>query len=139
MKQFIIQKEWLALPKDVRQSLIYTFSINKSEGVRVVAGEIVSDGCSGEDLISGLTIGKMIEFLGSDWEKAENDALFDHLLENVINKLTKKNENSKSDVKNEVKEQVNKGAETGAITSGTSTEKGSRRAGGKGKVAQSKG
>lgn len=138
MKQFLSQKEWLALPKDVRATLVYAFAINKSEGTRVMAGEIVSDGCSSQDLINGLTIGKMIEYLGNDWNKVENDALFEHLLSKVINKI-QGNGVKESDVKNESKEQVNSTAEKGSVGDEVKAGEGSGGKKGKGKTPKNQG
>jgi len=136
MKQFLSQREWLALPKGIRTTLVYAFAINKSEGTRVMAGELVSDGCSSQDLINGLTIGKMIEYLGEDWDKVENDALFEHLLSKVINKI-QGNGDKKSDVKDKVKKQVVSGAEKGAVGVEAKTGKGTRGKKGEGKAASS--
>ena len=112
MKKHITQKEWLNLDKDLRRDLILTFAINKSEGVSVVDSEIVSDGCSQQDLIDGLTIGKMIEFLGNKWKKVDNDELFDSLFKLSVNKITNKtNESDEQDGKNVSKKQAEASAE----------------------------
>ena len=86
MKQHIQQKDYLSLSKEVRTQLVQIFTIHKSEGVRVVNNEVVSDGSSQQDLIDAITIGKMIEYLGKDWKKVDNDKLFDDLFNKVIAK-----------------------------------------------------
>lgn len=89
MKTFIQQKEWLELPAETRQKLILTFAIHKSEGVVVQQNKIVSDGCSQKDLM-GLTLDKMIDYLGEDWKKVKNDKLYDYLFICVLEKLDEK-------------------------------------------------
>lgn len=94
MKNYIQQKDYLALPKETRVKLVQIFAINKSEGVRVVENEIVSDGSSQADLIAGITIGKMIDYLGKNWKKVDNEKLFDDLLIRVIEKLNESPKNN---------------------------------------------
>lgn len=89
MKVYILQTEWLNLPQETRQTLVYQFAIHKSEGVVVQNNKIMSDGCSQKDLM-GLTIDKMIDFLGSEWEKTDNDKLYDDLFIRVLNKINGK-------------------------------------------------
>jgi Zn-dependent M16 (insulinase) family peptidase len=98
MKTSIIQTDWLRLPFEIRQQLVLKFAIHKSEGTRVVNQIMVSDGCSQEDLINGLTIGKMIEMLGDEWEKKPNKELFDYLLDKVINKLSNNEQTKVKDI-----------------------------------------
>ncbi len=88
MKTNIVQTEWLKLPAELRQQLVLKFAIHKSEGTRVVNQTMVSDGCSQDDLIKGITIGKMIEVVGDEWEKVPNNELFDYLFDKVIQKLS---------------------------------------------------
>src|SRR3990167_7860705 len=87
MKTHIRQKDWLLLPQDTRVTMVNKFAINRSEGVIVMGGEIRSDGCSQQDLIDGLSISKLLNFLGDDWTQVPNEDLFDHLLELTLNKL----------------------------------------------------
>lgn len=89
MKVYILQTEWLNLPQETRQTLVYQFAIHKSEGVVVQNNKIMSDGCSQRDLM-GLTIDKMIDFLGNEWEKTDNDKLYDDLFIRVLNKINGK-------------------------------------------------
>ena len=64
MKQYLYISEWLGLDKELREKLKEVFAINRSEGMKVTNGKLVSDGCSQADLIDGITIGKMIEYVG---------------------------------------------------------------------------
>lgn len=94
MKTFLEQKIWLDIPQETRNKLVLMFAINKSEGHKMVDNKVVSDGVSQGDLITGITIGKMIDFLGSKgWKKTENEKLFDDLFTRVIDKT---NEQDKS-------------------------------------------
>jgi len=86
MKTYISQKEWLELPVETRQKLILTFAIHKSEGVVVQNNKVISDGCSQKDLM-GLSIDKMIDYLGSEWEKVHNEMLYDDLFARVLVKM----------------------------------------------------
>lgn len=136
MKKHITQKEWLKLDKDLRRDLILTFAINKSEGVSVVDSEIVSDGCSQQDLIDGLTIGKMIEFLGNKWKKVDNDELFDSLLQLSIDKITNKtNESNKENEQVDGTEQAEASTEGSREGGAVETGKVNERAPRKGKVS----
>lgn len=136
MKISITQKEWLKLSKDLRQQLVYAFMINKSEGIRVVDSEIVSDGCSQDDLINGVTIAKMIQLIGNNWKKVDNDELFDYLFNLSIDKITNKtNESVKENVKDVVPQQANaspEGSGKEAVGATGESKKGAR---GKGKVS----
>ena len=136
MKISLTQKEWLKLSKDLRQQLIFAFMINKSEGMRVVDSEIVSDGCSQEDLMNGVTITKMIQLLGNNWKKVDNDELFDYLFNLSIDKITNKtNESSKEDVKDVVPQQANTSPEGGGEKVADTAGEGKKGARGKGKVS----
>lgn len=109
MKQYLQQKEWLNLPQNTRLQFVHQFNIHRSEGVVVMGGEIRSDGSSQQDLINGLTIGKMIECVGNDWDKVDNNDLFEHLLEKVIKKFNEKPK-KESDSTDETKKASGKGS-----------------------------
>lgn len=104
MKTNISQNEWLKLPVELRQKLVLSFAINKSEGTRVVNQIMVSDGCSQSDLINGITIGKMISFIGDEWEKVTNDELFDYLFRKVVDKYKPCEKEVKKEERKDVKE-----------------------------------
>lgn len=97
MKTYLKINEWLKLPKDLRTELILKFQIGKSSTMSVVDGKIVCDGCTQEDLIKGITIGKMIELIGDDWKKVPNDELFDYL----FNKFYEKNKEENTELPDE--------------------------------------
>lgn len=90
MKKYLDQSEWLGLDQELREKLKNVFDINRSEGMKVVNNRLVSDGCSQGDLIAGITIGKMIEYLddtsfGMNTDNSEK--IFDELFERVVNKV----------------------------------------------------
>ncbi len=97
MKTFIKIDNYLALPKETREALVQTFAINKSQGMSIRNNKMVSDGTTQQDLINGLTIGKMIDFLGDGWyenikkdskkKTILNDELYDLLLTNCLVKI----------------------------------------------------
>jgi len=89
MKTYMSQALWLTLPAETRQKLILTFAIHKSEGVVVQQNKVMSDGCSQKDLM-GLSIDKMIDYLGNEWEKVDNDKLYEDLFIRVLDKLNGK-------------------------------------------------
>ena len=89
MKTFIQQKDWLELPAETRQKLIYQFAIHKSEGTVVQNNKVMSDGCSQKDLM-GLSIDKMIDYLMSEWEKVDNEMLYEDLFIRVLDKINGK-------------------------------------------------
>lgn len=91
MKQCLNINEWLGLSVEMRNKLKEIFAINRSEGMSVRDGILVSDGCSQADLIAGITIGKMIEYLGNSsfvMNTNNSDELFDKLFIRVLNRLT---------------------------------------------------
>lgn len=95
MKKYLYQSEWLGLDQELREKLKNVFDINRSEGMKVVNNRLVSDGCSQGDLIAGITIGKMIEYLddtsfGMNTDNSEK--IFDELFERILNKVKEKNE-----------------------------------------------
>ena len=86
MKKSITQEEWLGLSQELRDKLKEVFAINRSEGKKVVNNKLVSDGCSQGDLIAGITIGKMIEYLGDTSfaiNTDDSERLFDDLFKRV--------------------------------------------------------
>lgn len=95
MKTYIKSDEYLALPKEVRDRLIQTFAINKSGGMSIRDNKLVSDGTSQQDLINGLTIGKLIDFLGTrGWKKVDNEKLFDDLFTKCLEKINEQIKNT---------------------------------------------
>lgn len=96
MKQSLYQAEWLGLDKELREKLKDAFAINRSEGMKVINSKLVSDGCSQADLIEGITIGKMIEYVGETGNSSP-EKLFDDLLKRSINKVEELNSNEKKD------------------------------------------
>ena len=70
--------QWLSLPIDVRQVLIKTFGIPRSEGSQVMDGKvIVSDGHNHKDL-AVITVGRLRAFIGTpDVHNAKPDDEFD--------------------------------------------------------------
>ena len=70
--------QWLSLPIDVRQVLIKTFGIPRSEGSQVMDGKvIVSDGHNHRDL-AVITVGRLRAFIGTpDVHNAKPDSEFD--------------------------------------------------------------
>jgi len=90
MKQRPTYAEWMELPSEQRNALVLQFNINKSTGVRVQNKRVISDGVSEQDLENALHLGKMIEFLGSDWKEAveyDTEMLADVLWEMVLRKM----------------------------------------------------
>lgn len=96
IKQSLYQAEWLGLDKELREKLKDAFAINRSEGMKVINSKLVSDGCSQADLIEGITIGKMIEYVGETGNSSP-EKLFDDLLKRSINKVEELNSNEKKD------------------------------------------
>lgn len=83
MKLFLNQREWCALPQEVRYRLADQFSIGKSEGVHMEQQNgittLFSDGHSQNDLMK-LNAGAMMDLLGEGPD-------FMNLLQRVIQKL----------------------------------------------------
>lgn len=114
MKQQLYQAEWLGLDQKLRDKLKEIFAINRSEGMSVVNGQLVSDGCSQNDLTQGVTIGKMIDYLSDMTFEMNTDnpeKIFDELFGRVINKANGTKELN-SNTKKDEKAKDNKGTES---------------------------
>ena len=103
MKQFLYQSEWLGLDQELRDKLKEVFAINRSEGMKVLNGKLVSDGCSQNDLTAGITIGKMIEYLAGEKtiykvDTDNSEKIFDELFERVVDKVSRKLTVAKDDI-----------------------------------------
>ncbi|TXH56083.1 MAG: hypothetical protein E6Q97_07265 [Desulfurellales bacterium] len=82
MKTCITLREFVALPKPVREQLRQIFRIAKSGPMEIVNGEIISDGSTAADL-QKLDVGALIAFLGPD-SGINTEGLFDRLLSIVL-------------------------------------------------------
>jgi hypothetical protein len=79
--------QWLSLPIDVRQVLIKTFGIPRSEGSQVMDGKvIVSDGHNHRDL-AVITIGRLRAFLKEGTAKPDSEFDFVTLFNTALDKI----------------------------------------------------
>lgn len=85
MKQCSSLDQWINLSTAERSIIMQKFNIQKSGGMEVADGQIVSDGVTIKDLMA-INVGSMIEFLGDKHMKdilEAFDAGVEHLFDNL--------------------------------------------------------
>ena len=107
MKQCTSLDQWIALSMEERAIIIKKFNIQKSGGMEVADGQVVSDGVTIKDLMV-INIGSIIEFLGDKNMTAILESfdvgvehLFDKLWKVVLKVALDKEELKKKEVKEE--------------------------------------
>lgn len=85
MKQCSSLDQWIALSMEERSIIIQKFNIQKSGGMEIADGQVVSDGVTIKDLMV-INISSMIEYLGDKHMKEILEAFdvgVEHLFDNL--------------------------------------------------------